>query len=70
MEFFNTVMGKRFYTNDIPQIANALESISKSLNKKVEYDIVETTDIISAGKEGWRFVTQLQDGKVLMKRSI
>ena len=32
-EFFNTVMGRRFYEGYVPQIANALLDIAKELKR-------------------------------------
>lgn len=68
MEFFNTVMGKRFYTADVPNIAKALSSIADKLNSAKEYDLIPETELLSACNDGWTFVTQLQSGSILVER--
>lgn len=35
-EFFQTVMGRKFYEYDIPRIAEALERIAKALERQNE----------------------------------
>lgn len=32
-EFFQTIMGKKFYERDVPKITNALEDIAKELKR-------------------------------------
>jgi hypothetical protein len=38
LEWWNTRMGQKLITSDIPRIASALERIADSLEKKVELD--------------------------------
>lgn len=33
LDFFQTVMGRKFYEHDVPQIANSLQSIATSMKK-------------------------------------
>ena len=65
MQFFETRMGAKFFNGDFPRLISAIEALTA---KKVEYDIIPVEYIISSAKEGWRFVTQLQDGTCLMER--
>jgi hypothetical protein len=36
IQFFQTVMGHRFYEADVPRLINALERIAKALEKRNE----------------------------------
>jgi hypothetical protein len=66
MDFFNTVMGKRFYEGTMPRIASALEAIAKP--RKVEYDLIPEESILEYSAKGWKFVAQLKSGDCLMEK--
>lgn len=40
-EFFQTVLGRRFYDGDVPRIVKALERIAVALEKIVEYEEID-----------------------------
>lgn len=53
-EFFQTLMGQKFYESTMPRIAAALEALAEKQPKKiVEYKMVAEKDINKRLKEGW-----------------
>jgi hypothetical protein len=68
MEFFNTVMGKKFFSADVPSIARSLATIADNINKPKEYDLIQESELMSACRDGWTFVEQLQSGYILIER--
>jgi hypothetical protein len=43
-EFFQTMMGQKFYQGDIPRIADALEKIAKELKRQNDLKEKEVSD--------------------------
>ena len=44
IEFFNTMMGRKYYEADVPRITKALERIADALEKQNESKIVEVKE--------------------------
>ncbi len=38
IEFYQTVMGKRYYEHDLPQSTKAMEELAKAIKEKAEQD--------------------------------
>ena len=57
IEFFNTKMGQKFYSADVPKLINAIETVSNKLdelaNTQYEYEVSSTGGISSYLAEGW-----------------
>ena len=70
MEFYNTRMGNKFYNVDIPRLISALETIADHLSGEIEYNLIPEEAFLEESKNGWRFVSQLQSGSILVERRI
>lgn len=51
LEFFQTVMGHKFYRADVPQIAESLDRIATALEKLVEVEEFKKGKLVLVRKE-------------------
>jgi len=52
VEFFQTVMGRRFYEHDVPRMADAMESIAKELKRSNDLKDKEREEAVERIKLG------------------
>ena len=55
MEFYNTIMGKRFFEDTCPRMVHELEKLNECLSREYEEEIIPMTAYYEYNKKGWRY---------------
>ena len=66
MDFYNTVMGKRFYENTMPSIAKSLEKIAGNLEKTEKEKLNEAIVILKC-RDYFYFETNKKKAKDVLR---